>query len=178
MSRWIRSWIVKIGCLLRFPATGALIHPTAVLGLTEGSRILLGRGSRIGRHAMLYFNPGSLLDIGPNTHLSHYVNIRPGKLMRIGRDVRIGQFVSIIGDNHVFDRTDIPIFMQGVQTTDVIIEDDVWIGAHAVVLPGVMIGRGSVIGAGAVVTKNIPPFSIAVGNPARVIRRRGDVKSE
>ena len=56
----------------------------------------------------------------------------------------------------------------------VIIEDDVWIGARAIILPGVIIGKGSVIGAGAVVAKSIPPYSVAVGNPARVVKTRTD----
>ena len=146
--------------------------------MTADCRLSLGRGTRIGRRSMLYFNPGSTLEIGDNTFVGHCANIRPGRLMRLGRDIRIGQFVSIIGDNHCFDRTDVPIYTQGVEGADVVIEDDVWIGAQVVVLPGVVIGRGSVVGAGAVVTKNIPEYSIAVGNPARVIRQRRGVKSE
>jgi acetyltransferase-like isoleucine patch superfamily enzyme len=59
---------------------------------------------------------------------------------------------------------------------DIIIEDDVWIGSNSVILGGVKIGRGTVIGAGSIVTKNIPPYSIVVGNPARVIKQRFNIK--
>jgi acetyltransferase-like isoleucine patch superfamily enzyme len=55
---------------------------------------------------------------------------------------------------------------------EVVIEDDVWLGYNVIVLPGVTIGKGSVIGAGSVVSKDIPPYSIAIGNPARVIKKR------
>ncbi|MEV7663036.1 DapH/DapD/GlmU-related protein [Paenarthrobacter sp. NPDC089316] len=57
---------------------------------------------------------------------------------------------------------------------EVVIEDDVWIGARAIILPGVRVGRGSVVAAAAVVTKSVPPFSVVAGNPARVVKSRAD----
>ena len=67
--------------------------------------------------------------------------------------------------------------LQGyAEAIPVVIEDDVWVGARVIVLPGIRIGKGSVIGAGAIVTKDVPPFSICVGNPARIIRSRNDPK--
>ena len=75
--------------------------------------------------------------------------------------------------NHNFDRVDIPMCQQGFQPVEPVhIGNDVWIGRRVIILPGVTIGDGCVIGAGAVVAKDIPPFSIAVGNPCRVIKNR------
>lgn len=91
----------------------------------------------------------------------------------IGKYVNMGPEVVIYTQNHSTKRTDIIMQKQGFDNPKpVIIEDDVWIGRRAIILPGVTIGQGSVIGEGAVVTKNIPPYSIAVGNPARVVRSR------
>lgn len=101
--------------------------------------------------------------------------------IRIGNKVMFGPGVTIIGGNH---RIDVPgRFMKDIQDEDkrpvddkgVIIGDDVWIGARAVILDGVTIDRGSVISAGSVVTKNVPPYAIVSGVPARVRRFRFDV---
>lgn len=91
----------------------------------------------------------------------------------IGRYVMMGTDVTIITRNHRFDRTDIPMMEQGFEEErPVYIGNDVWIGDRALILPGVHIGDGSIIAAGAVVTKDVPPYSIAAGVPARKIRDR------
>lgn len=91
----------------------------------------------------------------------------------IGCHVMMGPEVLIYTQNHNFSRVDVPMDKQGfAEEEQVIIEDDVWIGARVIILPGVRIGRGSVIGAGTVVSKNIPEYSVAVGNPARVVKKR------
>ena len=91
----------------------------------------------------------------------------------IGNDVMMGPGVIIYGRYHNYERTDIPMNEQGMGSyCPIIIEDDVWIGARAIILKGIHVGRGVIIGAGAVVTKDVPPFSIVAGNPARVIRKR------
>ena len=74
--------------------------------------------------------------------------------------------------NHIYDDPKISIRLQGIRANGIKIEDDVWLGVGSTVLDGVTIGKGSVIGAGAVVTKNIPPYSVAVGVPANVIKER------
>ncbi len=93
-------------------------------------------------------------------------------LVRIGDGVRIGSRTSVLGFDHAFDRTDLPVFRQGLTSRGVRIGDDVWIGAHVVVLDGVTVGDHAVIGAGAVVTRDVPAYAVAVGNPARVVRDR------
>jgi maltose O-acetyltransferase len=121
---------------------------------------------------MIYMLPGSTLELGDDTVVGHYANIRPGRLIRVGSNVTIAQFVSIIGDNHRVEDPELPILVQGAIPEDVVIEDDAWIGAQVVILPGVRVGRGAVVGAGSIVTKDVSPGAIVAGNPARLIRFR------
>ena len=86
----------------------------------------------------------------------------------IGNHVMMGPDCILYTQNHNFSNISIPMDQQGFQEEkEVIIEDDVWIGGRVIILPGVKIGKGSIIGAGAVVSKNVDPYSIVVGNPAR-----------
>jgi acetyltransferase-like isoleucine patch superfamily enzyme len=170
----LRHAALKAGLLASFPFRGSYIHPTVALGMSAGSQIRLGRQTRVGRRSMIYLRDGSTLTIGDDTIIGHYANIRVGSIIEIGSHVRFAQFVSVLGDNHRFDRLDIPIAAQGVEPAPVRIGDDVWLGAGAIVLAGVTIGRGSVVGAGAVVTHDVAEHTIVAGNPARVLRRRGE----
>ena len=90
----------------------------------------------------------------------------------IGENVRIAAYTIINTADHDFSDSSRPIVEQGFVTAPVYIEDDVWIGSGTIINKGVRIGRGSVIGAGSVVLHDIPPQSVAVGSPCKVIRRR------
>ena len=91
----------------------------------------------------------------------------------IGNHVMMGPQVYIYTQNHSFARTDIYMDEQGFSPEKPVkIEDDVWIGARATILPGVTVGKGSIIGAAAVVTKDVPPYAVVGGNPARVVKMR------
>lgn len=89
----------------------------------------------------------------------------------IGNNVILAQNIVMSGLNHNYTNVDIPIYLQGETVATITIEDDCWIGANAVITAGVTIGKHSVVGGGAVVTKDIPPYSIAIGNPAKVIKQ-------
>ena len=89
----------------------------------------------------------------------------------IGNDVRLAQNVVLSGLNHNYEAVDSPIHVQGVSTSPIVIEDESWIGANAVIVPGVTVGKHSIVAAGSVVTKNVPPYSVVAGNPARVIKQ-------
>lgn len=100
------------------------------------------------------------------------INARGGGEILIGKNVLIGPNVVIRSNNHIIDDIGIPIKYQGVTDGYIILEDDVWIGANVVILPNVRIGKGAVVGAGAVVTKDIEPYTIAAGIPAKKIKSR------
>ena len=89
----------------------------------------------------------------------------------IGSHVMMAQNIVISGLNHGYEDINIPPSLQKVSCKPIIISDDVWIGANSVITAGVVLGKHCIIGAGSVVTKNIPEFSVAVGNPAKVIKQ-------
>ncbi len=139
--------------------------------------ITIGEGTFVMHHTMLHvFNyrnlPHAGITIGRNCFLGEFNVIRGQGGVTIGDDVYTGPMVQIVAVNHVYDDPNRPIREQGITAQGITIEDDVWLGASAVVVDGVTIGRGSVIGAGAVVTTDIPPYSIAVGAPARPVKDR------
>lgn len=112
------------------------------------------------------------ISIGERTGVNTDCWINASGGLKIGCDVNIGPHTIIHTANHVFSDPEKPIMSQGHTMKPVHIEDDVWIGAGVIILPGVTVGHGSVIGAGSIVTKDIAACSVAVGNPARVKRRR------
>ena len=94
-------------------------------------------------------------------------------IVTIGKDVMIGPELMCYTKNHETTRTDIPMIDQGFsKTRPITIGDDVWIGSRVIILGGVKIGDGAIIGAGSVVTHDVPPYSVVGGNPARIIKSR------
>lgn len=112
------------------------------------------------------------IEIGESTVIGPYTCIAGPGHIKIGTSCLIASHGGIYASQHIFADPNREIRTQGVTREGIVIEDDSWLGAGVQVLDGVTIGRGSVIGAGAVVTKDIPPYSIAVGVPARVISNR------
>jgi len=108
--------------------------------------------------------------------IGNYSGIGPNALLgavKMGDNVMMGPDVIILSRDHLFQSRIIPMRMQGAaEDKPVVICDDVWIGARAILLPGVHVGKGAIIGAGAVVTKNVPEYAIVGGNPARHIGQR------
>lgn len=114
--------------------------------------------------------PHAGIRIGRRVFLGEETLMRGSGGIHIGDNVLVGPRVQVLAVNHVVADVSRPIMDQGITAVGIRIEDDAWIGAGAIVLDGVTIGRGSCIGAGAVVTTSIPPHSLAVGTPARVVR--------
>lgn len=108
--------------------------------------------------------------LGNNSQLNPNVTIYGNVI--IGCNVMIAPSVMIAGGNHNFSNRNIMMINQGSTSKGIEIDDDVWIGANSVILDGVKIGRGSIIGAGSVVTKDIVPYSINFGNPCKYIKSR------
>ena len=117
---------------------------------------------------------GGKLVVGPRTIFGHHCTIGVKESVRIGADCLIAELVSIRDSDHVISDRAVPYREQGHVTSPVVIGANVWLGSQVVVARGVHIGENSVVGAGAVVTRDIPPNSLAVGVPARVIRALGD----
>jgi virginiamycin A acetyltransferase len=165
------------------PASDPLwVHPTATVSpdarihpSVRGSRI------RIGAHSFVYDyvvvravgGDGDIV-IGEHCYINAQTVIYSGSGVRFGNYVLIGPACVIAPANHAIDRFDVPIRHQGFMASrgGVVIDDDVWVGAHCTVLDGAHIGRGAVIAAGAVVSGPVEPFAIYGGVPARKIGER------
>lgn len=114
--------------------------------------------------------PHAGIKIGRDSLVGEYSVIRGQGGVQIGDRVYTSPFTQIIAVNHVFEDPDRPFVEQGITAEGIHIEDDVWLGAGAVITDGVRIGRGAVVAAGAVVTRDVPPHTIVAGVPARPIR--------
>ncbi len=123
----------------------------------------------VGVYIKTHFNAD--INIGAHTYIGPYTCLS-GNSIQIGQDCRIASHVGIYANNHTFADPTRKIREQGGNYKGIVIEEDCWLGTGVKVVDGVTIGKGSVIGAGAVVTKDIPPYSVAVGVPAKVISRR------
>jgi acetyltransferase-like isoleucine patch superfamily enzyme len=113
------------------------------------------------------------LRLGDRSTLGHDTVVVVRERVTIGNHVQVAAHCYLTDVDHEFADSDVPIKDQGLHIAPIVIEDDVWLGAHTIVLRGVTIGRGTVVGANSVVTKSLPPNSICAGVPARVIKKRG-----
>lgn len=138
------------------------------------SRIVLQDDVWLSRGCYLVAGSGADILIGAQTYIGHRCLFYGHGGIQVGRDVLLANDVQLICGNHTFDRRDVPIRAQPTVERPIVVEDDVWLGASAIILGGVTVGRGSVVGAGAVVTHDLPPYSIARGVPAQVVGVRGD----
>lgn len=168
----------KLGALLYYPFAKHLPESYSSIHLGQKQlRALCGRlmlsecgiDVNIERNAVF----SRLVTLGDYSGIG--VNAKIYGECHIGKYVMMGEDVTIITRNHAFSRTDIPMMRQGFYDDQpVTIDDDVWIGDRVLILPGVHVGQGSIIAAGAVVTKDVPPYVIVGGSPAHIIRKRGE----
>lgn len=138
----------------------------------DNGKICLKDGVSLDRGVDIKAHPSGLVEIDQGTYIGPYVCMAGPGHIKIGQDCMLAAHTGIYANNHRFDDPDRKICEQGLTVAGIVIEDDCWLGTGVKVLDGVTIGRGSVIGAGAVVTRDIPPFSVAVGVPAKVIAKR------
>jgi len=146
----------------------SVIHCSARMDTPPYRIFSLGDYSVIESFACINNAVGDVI-IGDHTRIGlHNTIIGP---VDIGSHVNLAQGITVSALNHNFSDTNKRIDEQGVSTNQVTIEDDVWVGANAVILPGVTIGEHCVVAAGAVVTKDVPPHSLVAGVPAKVIKK-------
>jgi acetyltransferase-like isoleucine patch superfamily enzyme len=172
------SLVRRVWFKLRFKQSGHLVIGVGCQFITPDSMSFAGTTYI---NDGCYFNAdGGTITIGDWTafNIGAHINASCGGHITIGVHCPIGPGVTMRTANHRFSDVATYIQDQGYAPADIIIEDDCWIGANAVILGGVHIGRGAIVGAGAVVTKDVPSMAVAVGVPAKVIRYRGQESTE
>ena len=162
-------WFIRmLAPLYQHRGKHSVVHRSARMDTPPYRKFSLGDYSVIESFACINNAVGDVI-IGDHTRIGlHNTIIGP---VTIGSHVNLAQGITVTALNHNFEDSDKRIDEQGVSTAPVIIEDDIWIGANAVILPGVTIGNHSVVAAGAVVTKNVPPHSLVAGVPAKIIKQ-------
>lgn len=163
-----RWYIRLLAPLYQHRGRHSVIHHSVRMDTPPYRQFRLGRYSVIESGTCINNAVGDVI-IGDYTRVGlHNTIIGP---VNIGHHVNLAQGITVTALNHNFEDSEKRIDEQGVCTTPVVIEDDVWIGANAVILPGVRVGTHSVVAAGAVVTKDVPPHSIVAGIPAKIIKK-------
>ncbi|HSH19699.1 MAG TPA: acyltransferase [Draconibacterium sp.] len=149
-----------------------------------------GKGSCVRRRTRMDVLPWNKFDLGAHSTIEDFSTVNNGVgpviigdrtriglgntvigPVTIGNDIRLAQNVVLSGLNHNYTDINLPIHAQGVSTAPIIIEDETWIGSNAVIVAGVTVGKHCVVAAGSVVTKSVPPYSVVVGNPAKVLKQ-------
>jgi acetyltransferase-like isoleucine patch superfamily enzyme len=142
--------------------------------------VSIGPESFVMKNAILHvYNfrdlPNAGISIGARSLIGEGCVLRGQGGVKIGDDVYLAPLVQVLAVNHVYHDTTRPISHQGITVQGITIDDGAWIGGSAIILDGVRIGKNAVVGAGAVVTRDVPDYTVVVGNPARVVR---DLRAE
>jgi len=167
--------LLVAGAFESFGANSVVQPPIRLSGerrMSVGSGVFVGAGCWF--QVLEGESDGVALSIGDGSAIAGYCVLSAAASIRLGRDVALARNVYIADHTHAYDDPTRPIHAQGItQVKPVEIDDGAWLGENVVVLPGVRIGRGSVVSANAIVTKDIPDHALAIGAPARVVRRFG-----
>jgi acetyltransferase-like isoleucine patch superfamily enzyme len=152
--------------------TGVVFEPGVLVFHPENVEI--GDGVYVGHGAILKGYHRNRLVIGDGSWIGQMCILHSAGGIEIGRNVGVGPAVKILTSRHAEAGRDVPILHSPIETAPVVVRDDADLGIGAILLPGVTVGRGAQVGAGAVVTKDVPDYAVVAGNPARVLRSRGD----
>lgn len=186
LARWLLAATpTRLGVFLRrvayrpFLASGRLFDIAEGVHIDGFGNLALRDGATLEQGCSLYC-PKAPLTLGRSCYLNR--NVRLGSVgdapLTLGDNVMVGPNVVMDTSRHNTGRLDIPMQDQGLSFAPIVVEDDVWIGANAVIVCGVRIGCGSIVGAGAVVTKDVPPHAIVGGVPARILGSRLEPRTE
>lgn len=162
--------------LFRFKKVGKNVFVRRHLMVNEPKSITIGNNARLGRFCRLecYKDENGRMgqiSLGNYTSMGNYCTILSGADVNIGNFSRFASFVTIMSESHGINPEKGIYHKQELVCKEVSIGEYCWVGEKVIIMPGVTIGDWSIIGAGALVTRDIPPYSIAVGNPAKVIKR-------
>jgi acetyltransferase-like isoleucine patch superfamily enzyme len=179
---WLTSGIHR-RALVRDPrflslADGVRVGPQAELWAfadapSGGAAIVLAQDADIRSFALLHAYGGSIR-VGRRSCVNHFCFVNGAGGVDLGDDVMLGTHTVILSSEHSYDDLTTPMGQQPSRARPVVIEDDVYLGAHVTVLAGVRIGTGAIVAAGAVVNRDVPPYAIVGGVPAKLIRSRRD----
>ncbi|MCA9580839.1 MAG: acyltransferase [Myxococcales bacterium] len=150
--------------------TGCVLEPGVLIFHPEN--IHIGNSVYVGHQTILKAYHRNRLSIGDGTWIGQQCFFHSAGGIIIGKNVGIGPAVRVITSNHEEAGRQTPILHAPLRFAEVRIEDDADIGIGAIVLPGVTIGRGAQVGAGAVVTRDVPPYAVVAGSPAKILRER------
>lgn len=171
-----RLWVRLIfNRFVHFRGKYSKIKHKARLDVLPFNQFIIGRKSVIEDYCVVNNGVGDVI-IGENTFIG-ISNIIIGPV-EIGNNVMTAQHVVISGLNHQYEDINFPICKQAVSTQKIKIEDDCWIGANTVITAGVTIGKHCVVAGGSVVTKNVPPYSVVGGNPAKVLKVYNEITKQ
>ncbi len=166
-----KSALIDVEGEVGIPST-TILEPLSVIYVGQKGKLQLGEMNTLYPHSSIridqgWMTTGNEVSFGSGCHI-----YEPRGGLSIGNHCMFAAGVTICGVNHKISNRSIPMRHQTPENAPVIIEDDVWVGMNATILPGVTIAKGAVIGAGSVVTNDIPPYSVAMGIPCIVDRPR------
>lgn len=191
LGLWLRSKLYprllgRVGRNVTFGANVVLRHPHKIrIGDdvviddaccldakgADNRGIDIGSGVFIGRGTILSCKNGDIV-IDDHANVGFHCEIFSGGRVRLGKNTLVAAYTYLVGGDHAHGRTDVPVLHQERTARGIEVDDNVWLGAHVVVSDGATVGRDAIVGAGAVVRGEIPPFAVAAGVPARVLRDR------
>ena len=137
----------------------------------DNDGITIGNGVFVGRNTIVSCKNGDI-EIDDRANIGFNCEIFSGGRVRLGKNTLVAAYTYLVGGDHLHDRTDAPVLDQARVAQGIDVDDNVWLGAHVVVADGARIGHDAIVGAGAVVRGEIPPFQIAAGVPAQIVRDR------
>lgn len=157
------SQLAHLGQGVIFEPGVLVFHPETI---AIGDNVYVGHGT-----ILKGYYKGRMV-IGSNTWIGQGAFLHAAGNIRIGSTVGIAPYVKILTSAHAEAGRDVPILASPIELAPVVIDDDSDLGIGAIILPGITVGRGAQVGAGAVVTKDVPAYAVVAGNPARILRYR------
>ena len=168
----ILSYIFNPLALFRMGRVGRFVDIRMGLKVNSPKNIYIGNHVKIDRMSRLSSYEGGRIEIEDNCYIGQFFSVMAGGDIIIKKNTLIASYVAIIGENHSMNpEAGMRYGNQPLIKQNVLIGENCWVGEKVIILPGVEIGDWSIIGAGSLVNRSIPAYSIAVGNPAKVIKR-------